>query len=441
MRLSVVLAARVVVSALGLVLVAATPLMPQDPQEGADKLALAESVIAREEAASERAFDPTFRAKAKELLATRPLADLVSQTGDGGLGLSSLGDSQADLVYTPVTPCRIIDTRLAGGTLAPGLPRSFKVTGDTTFQGGANCGIPFGPTTSAMINFVAVSPTGKGNMMITPFGQAMPTASFINFSNTAGTNLANGLAVAMCNPSAATCISDITIQANNSAVDLVADVQGYFQRVSTGGVGTALLADSAVTAAKIGSGAVGTTQLANGSVTSAKIDETTVQARVSGTCGPSGAIQGVNQNGTVVCVSGTGLSPQLVATLRWDQLPRGYGDFAVGTNPIAEAFDGANNWVANNGSANVTKLRASDGASLGTFAVGLDPQAVAFDGANIWVTNGSNDVTKLRASDGASLGTFAVGTNPSGVAFDGANIWVANSLSNNVTKLRASDGA
>jgi len=38
---------------------------------------------------------------------------------------------------------------------------------------------------------------------------------------------------------------------------------------------------------------------------------------------------------------------------------------------------------------------------------------VAFDGANIWVTNeGSNNVTKLQASVGANLGTFPVGGAP-----------------------------
>ena len=75
-------------------------------------------------------------------------------------------------------------------------------------------------------------------------------------------------------------------------------------------------------------------------------------------------------------------------------------------------------------------------ANLGTFAVGTAPRAVAFDGANIWVANsGSNNVTKLRASDGANLGTFAVGSVPDGVAFDGANIWVANIFSNAVSKL------
>ena len=47
--------------------------------------------------------------------------------------------------------------------------------------------------------------------------------------------------------------------------------------------------------------------------------------------------------------------------------------------------------------------------------MGSEPYGIAFDGANIWVANyGSNNVTKLRASDGAVLGTFAVGTNPLG---------------------------
>lgn len=50
MRLSVVLPTRLTVSALGLMLVAVTPLGAQDPQEGSENLAIAESVVAREEA-------------------------------------------------------------------------------------------------------------------------------------------------------------------------------------------------------------------------------------------------------------------------------------------------------------------------------------------------------------------------------------------------------
>lgn len=125
--------------------------------------------------------------------------------------------------------------------------------------------------------------------------------------------------------------------------------------------------------------------------------------------------------------------------LRWDLLGQ---RVAVGTNPIGVAFDGTNIWVTNSGNANVTKLRASDGANLGTFGTGTNPRRIAFDGANVWVANsGSSTVTKLRASDGALQGTFAVGSVPIGIAFDGTNIWTANIGSGNVTKLRASDGA
>ena len=138
-------------------------------------------------------------------------------------------------------------------------------------------------------------------------------------------------------------------------------------------------------------------------------------------------------------------NPLQVATLRWYEAIQSGPDFATGITPIGVAFDGANMWVTNSGSATVTKLRASDGANLGTFAVGTQPQGVAFDGANIWAANtGGDTVTKLRASDGVCVGgacTFAVGDGPVGVAFDGANIWVANFNSNTVTKLRASDGA
>jgi hypothetical protein len=111
------------------------------------------------------------------------------------------------------------------------------------------------------------------------------------------------------------------------------------------------------------------------------------------------------------------LDLQLVATLRWDQIPLAYGDFAAGNAPNAVAFDGANIWVTNQVSNTVTKLRASDGANLGTYAVGTNPLALTFDGANIWVANlSSANVTKLRASDGANLGNFTVSNGPVALA-------------------------
>src|SRR5450432_27877 len=81
-------------------------------------------------------------------------------------------------------------------------------------------------------------------------------------------------------------------------------------------------------------------------------------------------------------------------------------------------------------------------AGIESFPVGNSPAFFAFDGANVWVSSSGDDtVTKLRASDGASLGTFATGDGPLWITFDGANIWVSNTSGNTVTKLRASDGA
>jgi hypothetical protein len=49
--------------------------------------------------------------------------------------------------------------------------------------------------------------------------------------------------------------------------------------------------------------------------------------------------------------------------------------------------------------------------------------AIVFDGANLWVTGiFENTITKVRASDGATLGAFAVGAYPNSAAFDGASI-------------------
>ena len=120
----------------------------------------------------------------------------------------------------------------------------------------------------------------------------------------------------------------------------------------------------------------------------------------------------------------------------------------VGTiNPVTSshwgmAFDGANVWVTNTDTDNVTKIRASDNAILGNFTVGDGPTGIAFDGTHMWVANyNSGTVTKLRASDGGFVGTYTVGANPNGVAFDGANIWVANGGSATVSVLRAYDGS
>jgi len=96
--------------------------------------------------------------------------------------------------------------------------------------------------------------------------------------------------------------------------------------------------------------------------------------------------------------------------------------------------------VANWDGGTVTKVRTSDGSTLGSFAVGTNPHGVAFDGSNIWVTSEAGTVTKLRAVDGANLASYNVGCGANDVAFDGTNMWIATECGT-VKKLRATDGA
>jgi hypothetical protein len=223
----------------------AAPSEPDGTEEHARLAALkdarAEAILLREEGRG-RTFDPVFRARTKAQLAASPLEALEAVEARG-TGLfpapAALGDSAADLVYTPVAPCRIVDTRLSGGVLGAGGQRSFIVTGSSGFagQGGnpAGCGVPSGPATAAVVNFVAAGPAGAGNLRAWAFGGAVPNASIVNYAAVGGLNIANAVVVPLCNQATTSCGPfDITVQADGSGTQIVADVAGYFRNVVKG---------------------------------------------------------------------------------------------------------------------------------------------------------------------------------------------------------------
>jgi hypothetical protein len=143
-----------------------------------------------------------------------------------------------NLAYTAVTPCRIADTRQAGGSLAVGLPRDFRVTGvGLQGQGGsaAGCAVPQGPVRAVVVNFVAVNPTGPGNLRgwaysTPPVGP--PAASILNYAAVPGLNIANAIVVPICQGTPADCPFDLRVQASASGSHLVMDVVGYFSSTS-----------------------------------------------------------------------------------------------------------------------------------------------------------------------------------------------------------------
>jgi hypothetical protein len=98
--------------------------------------------------------------------------------------------------------------------------------------------VPFGVAVAAVINFVAVNPTGPGNLRIWPYATpppAAPMTSVLNFAFVpgAGLNLANGAVVTLCDTTATVCPYVIRAQVDGNGAHLVADVVGFFEPAAT----------------------------------------------------------------------------------------------------------------------------------------------------------------------------------------------------------------
>jgi hypothetical protein len=141
----------------------------------------------------------------------------------------ALGDLAADLVFTPLPPCRIFDTRSVGGQIASGSTRSFDTypfSSNTNFayQGGTaagNCGVS--PDAAAvMINIAAPLPSVGGFLTVFPYGTTRPFASNLDY---AAGELKNNEIVA----TSANSTFDISVYAHGQT-HVAADVVGYFIR-------------------------------------------------------------------------------------------------------------------------------------------------------------------------------------------------------------------
>jgi hypothetical protein len=146
---------------------------------------------------------------------------------------AQLGSSSSDLVFNPITPCRIVDTRNAGGVITSSTYRSFKSWGASfTSQGGSptDCGIPQSTNVAAIaVNLLVVSPVGGGWIAAWPNGLPRPLVSNLNF--TIGAVLANSAILKVDQTSANGYWNLYT----TTTTDFVADVTGYYTKpVSVG---------------------------------------------------------------------------------------------------------------------------------------------------------------------------------------------------------------
>jgi hypothetical protein len=194
---------------------------------------LSESIVAAREGLTQRWYSAKVRQQLIDELAARPVAELEALAADPrrDIGPRVLGDTSQHLVFTPVVPCRIVDTRVVGGAMNPGETRDFKVTGAAhQAQGGSvlGCGVASGPT-SAVLNIVAVDASGGGHLRAWAYSTppvGPPLAAVLTFAP--GINISNGIPVPICDPTTTLCSFDFRIYAAGSSVHLVIDVVGFF---------------------------------------------------------------------------------------------------------------------------------------------------------------------------------------------------------------------
>jgi hypothetical protein len=139
----------------------------------------------------------------------------------------ALGALDNDLVYTPITACRIVNTEAtAAGPIAAGATRSFSGIAEASYaaQGGSatDCGTAGVVATALMLHVTAVTPTLAGNATVYPFNTTRPASPSLQYSAGA---VVNGAVLAQIpNPPQA---SDFTIHSSATA-NYTVDIVGYF---------------------------------------------------------------------------------------------------------------------------------------------------------------------------------------------------------------------
>jgi hypothetical protein len=139
-------------------------------------------------------------------------------------GINAIGDASADLVYTPVSPCRLFDTRTSQGGLGTpvaGVRRTVGAITPVASQGGpGGCSAGSGATV-ALILIGTLSPSGPGILQGGPQG----TASFPNALILYQPGDQYGTSVAMpLNPAN----GQFDLQELFGTADVYGDLLGYF---------------------------------------------------------------------------------------------------------------------------------------------------------------------------------------------------------------------
>jgi hypothetical protein len=146
--------------------------------------------------------------------ATHVLADVV-----GWYDLTGTGGGK----YNPLTPARIMDTRVPigprSGPLGPKTTVDLKVTGAG--------GVPTTNVSAVVVNLTATETTSQGFLTVYPQGTTVPNVSNLNF--VAGSNRANLVTVGV------SASGSISIYNHDGNTHVIVDVMGWYDANGTSG--------------------------------------------------------------------------------------------------------------------------------------------------------------------------------------------------------------
>ncbi len=147
--------------------------------------------------------------------------------------------AQDDLIYVPVDPCRIVDTRSGGGAITANTVRNFLVSGslgELAVQGGqTDCLDPKAGTGQKPLAIsayvVAVPASGSTNGVLTAYpSHRLPppvgAGSTVNFAP--GQVIGNTTNITLCDQVTCPTDGEFAILARNTNQHVVVDIQGYF---------------------------------------------------------------------------------------------------------------------------------------------------------------------------------------------------------------------
>jgi hypothetical protein len=207
-------------------------------------------------------------------------------------GYFAAPDNPAGLVFYPVTPCRVADTRNASGafggpSMAAGAARNIPIQA-------SGCGIP-ATAQAYSLNATVVPKRPLGFLTLWPAGQTMPVASTLN--SPAGGLAANAAIVPAGTGGAVSAFA-------TDDTELVLDVNGYFAAVPVSNAGGGGLSFFKMTPCRVydSRSAAGAT----GGAMMAGLVVRTIPVTFAGGCGVPETAQAFSLNATVVPKGGLG---------------------------------------------------------------------------------------------------------------------------------------